>query len=202
MGCHFLLHCMKVKSESEVAQSCPTPSDPMDSRFSRQVGCFWVAFRQMISCARAQPSSLLHCISGGQAWAFRLQPQRRLRPPHHPSLCRVLFLFSDSALESASLASGRGCNLTHRLFALKASVDVQRSTGSPSVTVLPVCEASPASAGVSAALLVDADRGPWLSVSLSPSTFPPHNDSHQARMFRVPFGSRQDCVSETLGRKQ
>ena len=28
--CHFLLQCMKVKSESEVAQSCPTPSDPMD----------------------------------------------------------------------------------------------------------------------------------------------------------------------------
>ena len=29
-GCHFLLQCMKVKSESEVAQSCPTPRDPMD----------------------------------------------------------------------------------------------------------------------------------------------------------------------------
>ena len=29
MGCHFLLQCMKVKSESEVAQSCPTLSDPM-----------------------------------------------------------------------------------------------------------------------------------------------------------------------------
>ena len=29
VGCHFLLQCMKVKSESEVAQSCPTPSDPM-----------------------------------------------------------------------------------------------------------------------------------------------------------------------------
>ena len=29
-GCHFLLQCMKVKSESEVAQSCPTLSDPMD----------------------------------------------------------------------------------------------------------------------------------------------------------------------------
>ena len=28
--CHFLLQCMKVKSESEVAQSCSTPSDPMD----------------------------------------------------------------------------------------------------------------------------------------------------------------------------
>ena len=30
VGCHFLLQCMKVKSESEVAQSCLTFSDPMD----------------------------------------------------------------------------------------------------------------------------------------------------------------------------
>ena len=30
VGCHFLLQYMKVKSPSEVAQSCPTPSDPMD----------------------------------------------------------------------------------------------------------------------------------------------------------------------------
>ena len=30
VGCHFLLQCMKVKSESEVAQSSLTLSDPMD----------------------------------------------------------------------------------------------------------------------------------------------------------------------------
>ena len=30
VGCHFLLQCMKVKSESEVAQSCLTLSDPVD----------------------------------------------------------------------------------------------------------------------------------------------------------------------------
>ena len=30
VGCHFLLQCMKVKSESEVTQSCPTLHDPMD----------------------------------------------------------------------------------------------------------------------------------------------------------------------------
>ena len=30
VGCHFLLQCMKVKSEREVVQSCPTSSDPMD----------------------------------------------------------------------------------------------------------------------------------------------------------------------------
>ena len=29
VGCHFLLQCMRVKSESEVAQSCPTAGDPM-----------------------------------------------------------------------------------------------------------------------------------------------------------------------------
>ena len=29
-GCHFLLQCLKVKSESEVVQSYPTLSDPMD----------------------------------------------------------------------------------------------------------------------------------------------------------------------------
>ena len=28
VGCHFLLQCMKVKSESEVAQLCPTLCDP------------------------------------------------------------------------------------------------------------------------------------------------------------------------------
>ena len=30
VGCHFLLQCMKVKSESEVTQSYPTLSDPLD----------------------------------------------------------------------------------------------------------------------------------------------------------------------------
>ena len=30
VGCHFLLQCLKVKSESEVSQSCPTLSNPMD----------------------------------------------------------------------------------------------------------------------------------------------------------------------------
>ena len=30
VGCHFLLQCMKVKSENEVAQSCSTLRDPVD----------------------------------------------------------------------------------------------------------------------------------------------------------------------------
>ena len=30
VGCHFLLQCIKVKSESEFVQSCPTLRNPMD----------------------------------------------------------------------------------------------------------------------------------------------------------------------------
>ena len=35
VGCHFLLQCIKVKSESEVTQSCPTLSDPHGLQPSR-----------------------------------------------------------------------------------------------------------------------------------------------------------------------
>jgi len=34
VGCHYLLQCVKVKSEREVAQSCPTLRDPMDCSLS------------------------------------------------------------------------------------------------------------------------------------------------------------------------
>ena len=40
VGCHFLLQCMQVKSESEVAQSCPTFSDPMDYQGVSSVDSF------------------------------------------------------------------------------------------------------------------------------------------------------------------
>ena len=34
-GCHFPLQCLKMKSESEAAQSCPTLSNPMVKSLSR-----------------------------------------------------------------------------------------------------------------------------------------------------------------------
>ena len=39
VGCHFLLQCMKVKSESEVAQSCPTSAtgSPIHGIFQARV---------------------------------------------------------------------------------------------------------------------------------------------------------------------
>ena len=75
VGCHFLLQCMKLKSESEVAQSCLTPSDPMDCSLpgSCVQGIFqarileWVAisFSRGYCWPREQsPVSSVSCISG------------------------------------------------------------------------------------------------------------------------------------------
>ena len=53
VGCHFLLQCMRVKSESEVAQSCPTLSDPMDCSLpgSSVHGIFQARVKLLILCS-------------------------------------------------------------------------------------------------------------------------------------------------------
>ena len=65
VGCHFLLQCMKVKSESEVAQLCLTLSDPMDCSLSGSSthGIFqarvleWVTWQiQILNCERLNVS--------------------------------------------------------------------------------------------------------------------------------------------------
>ena len=76
VGCHFFLQFMKVKSESEVAQSCPTPSDPMDCSLpgSSVHGIFqarvleWVASAfsenwHRVPVSRLSNSTFLICIS-------------------------------------------------------------------------------------------------------------------------------------------
>ena len=77
VGCHFLLQCMKVKSESEVAPSCPTLSNPMD---------------------RSLPGSSAHGIFQARvlewgAIAFFTVEIRDVeldRPRHGPLLCPLL----------------------------------------------------------------------------------------------------------------
>ena len=59
VGCHFLLQCMKVKSESEVAQSCPTLGDPMDCSLpGSSVHEAEIARRKMTKQAKLFPFSL------------------------------------------------------------------------------------------------------------------------------------------------
>ena len=86
VGCHFLLQCMKVKSKSEVTQSCSTLSDPMDCSLlgSSVHGIFqarvleWVAIAfSEIHSTDIQITKHTHtCISELQLnrvmWVFRI----------------------------------------------------------------------------------------------------------------------------------
>ena len=71
VGCHFLLQCMKVKSEREVTPLCPTLHDPMDCSLpgSPICGIFqarileWVAYSPpgFIFLTQGWNKRLLHC---------------------------------------------------------------------------------------------------------------------------------------------
>ena len=65
VGCHFLLQCMKVKSEREVTQSYPTLRDPMDRSqaplsmgFSRQE--YWSGVPSASPPLRTRDTEMLH----------------------------------------------------------------------------------------------------------------------------------------------
>ena len=64
VGCHFLLQCMKVKSESEVAQSCLTPSDRVDCSLqgSSVHGIFQARVLEWGAIAFSGPIFLLNTI--------------------------------------------------------------------------------------------------------------------------------------------
>ena len=66
VGCHCLLQRMKVKSESEVAQSCPTLSDPMDcstaAYFIRSSWYLLPTFLSMIVFCSLQNPSIHFCL--------------------------------------------------------------------------------------------------------------------------------------------
>ena len=77
VGCHFLLQCVNVKSESEVTQSCPTLSDPMDCSLpgSSVRGIFqarvleWgaIAFSTGTSGGKKLQAEEIHCINSPKA---------------------------------------------------------------------------------------------------------------------------------------
>ena len=82
VGCHFLLQCMNVKSESEVAQSCLTLSNPMDgSSVHGTFSPFFEAFSSIsilniVVCIHGegngtplQYSCLENPVDGGAWWA-------------------------------------------------------------------------------------------------------------------------------------
>ena len=73
VGCHFLLQCMKVKSESEVAQPCPTLHHPMDCSLpgsavhgivqARVLEWGAIPFSVILLAAAAAAKSLQSCLT-------------------------------------------------------------------------------------------------------------------------------------------
>ena len=61
VGCHLLPQCMKMKSKSEVAQSCPTLCDPMDCSLpgSSVHGIFQAVILEWIAISFSRGSSQL-----------------------------------------------------------------------------------------------------------------------------------------------
>ena len=75
VGCHFLLHCMKVKSEREVAQSCLTLHDPMDCSLQAPLSMGFTGKSTGVGCHRLLRWSLLPLLSSSvtgwkQPWAI------------------------------------------------------------------------------------------------------------------------------------
>ena len=83
VGCHFLLQCMKVKSESEVAHLCLTLSNPMDCSLpgSSVHGIFQARVLENIPTsnlvAKARPSRLWsRAIRSGESSHLPPTPRR------------------------------------------------------------------------------------------------------------------------------
>ena len=90
VGCHFLLQCMKVKSEREVTQRCPTLSDLMDSSLpgSDAHGIFQA--RVLEWGAMPSPQASLS-ISNSQS-LLKLMSLELVMPSNHLILCSPLLL--------------------------------------------------------------------------------------------------------------
>ena len=106
VGCHFLLQCMKVKSKSEVAQSCPTLCDPMYCSLpGSSVHGIYLIFRILVILefilyqtlylekAMAPHSSTLAWKIPWAEEPGRLQSMRSLRVRHNGATSLSLFTF-------------------------------------------------------------------------------------------------------------
>ena len=92
VDCHFLLQCMKVKSESEVAQSCPTLSNPMDCSLpgSSVQGIFQARVLEWVAIAFFRLNRLLPffcilypynslCVYNKHLYSFRILKFRHIK---------------------------------------------------------------------------------------------------------------------------
>ena len=110
VGCHFLLQCRKVKSEREVAQSCPTLCDPRDGSPTRLrrpwdspgkntgVGCHF-----LLQCMKVKSESDVaqSCPTLATPWTAAYQAPPSMGFSRQKWQMCVSFLFSSSVYSCA-----------------------------------------------------------------------------------------------------
>ena len=91
VDCHFLLQCMKVKSESEVAQSCPTLATPWTAAHQAppmQINwASWYLFHRENAGLKVYKREVESC---NILWKENVCVSFVNRSPHHPAPPRLL----------------------------------------------------------------------------------------------------------------
>ena len=112
VGCHCLLQCMKVKSESEVAQSCLTLPDPMDCRLpgSSFHGIFQARVTEWVAIAFSVTYLLSHTYIYSYIYVPSLQSCPNLCNPMHcsPPSSSIRGILQVKILEWVAIPSSRG----------------------------------------------------------------------------------------------
>ena len=101
--CHFLLQCMKVKSQSEVTQSCPTLCNPMDCSWpgSSVRGILqarileWVAMPSSRESSQPGDQTQVSCTAG-RLYHLSHQGSPRLFTLPITSFCEKVFILTQS----------------------------------------------------------------------------------------------------------
>ena len=93
VGCHFLLQCMKGKSESEVAQLCPTLLDPMVCSLpgSSIHGIFQARVLEWVAIAFLKGNAALNCYNLPNRVAMGCMTVMPLGPPD--TTCTIYTLY-------------------------------------------------------------------------------------------------------------
>ena len=87
VGCHFLLPCMKVKSESEVAQSCPTLATPWTAAYRAPPSMGFSRQEYWSGVPSPSPELILGSI---KQWALTQRKPLEYKTQHHPSTSSIL----------------------------------------------------------------------------------------------------------------
>ena len=98
VGCHFLLQCRKVRSESEVAQSCQTLSDPTDCTLPGSCvhGILQTRVLEWVAIAFSRKQSKCPLIDGGimEMWyVYKMEYYSTIKKErtHHLQQCECIW---------------------------------------------------------------------------------------------------------------